>query len=599
MSKKTGNFEELLNGSNYPNLILLSLIFAAFFVRIAALLSLRGTVYYNYLLYDEHIFHAWAEKVANGTFKLTSVYEFAPLYPYIMAFVYKLFSVNILYIRILNILFGVAGCYLTYLIGKGVAGKRVGLLSCFVAVFYEPFVFYSIVPLKGAFSVFLFASMLCLFLLSLKKNSVLCVMSVGFVIGLMMNVRPQTLVLIPLIPCFMVFKKIKAKKPLSALILTMVLYFTGLVLAISPFGIVNYMVDGKFDLTTSQSGFNFYRANKLGPPVPVNFAVTDPSKQETQFRIEASRRSNKKLSQKEASDYWKSETFHIFKTHPFVTMKNLCKKTVIFFQRHQMTDHYHIGFVSRFMNILNFPFFTFTIIMPLGMAGLLLLVFRFPNVAELATIFAVYGSTMVIFFTRTRYRLPLMTILIPMAVMGLCQFVSAIKENRRKDCAVYIVSLLLFVIIGWFPVHRTNDLTAYFNGHALALSSQGKKEEAVSYWKQSSDMKGMYSDFANLSLAGHFMSHRKYEESKKYLDLISETSYAVAQKYLLYGEMSLLQGRLKQAASAYEKSLFFNSGQLFPQKRLFSIYSKIDNRKAIEAYNQLKYIHSFYKEKNL
>lgn len=597
MSKNTGNFMGLPNDFKNSHLILFSLICAAFLIRIAALFSLKGTVYYNYLLYDEHIFHAWAEKVANGAFKSASVYEFAPLYPYFMAFVYKLFSVNVLYIRIINIIFGVIGCYLTYLIGKEAAGKKVGLISCFVAVFYEPFVFYSIVPLKGAFSVFLFASMVYLFLLSLRKDSELCVMSVGFVLGLMLNVRPQILVLIPLFPCFMVFNKIKAKKPLSAIILTMVFYLSGLVLAISPFCIKNYMVAGKFALTTSQSGFNLYRANKLGPPVPVNFAVTDPTKQETQFRIEASRRTNQKLSPKESSEYWKSETFRIIKTHPFVSIKNLSKKIVIFFQRHQMTDHYHIGFMGRFMNILNFPFFTFTIIMPLGMAGLLLSAFRYPKIAALATIFVVYGSTMVIFFTRTRYRLPLMTILIPLAVMGLCSFVSAIKENRLKESTAYILFILLFLIVGWFPVHRTNDLTAYYNGHAIALSSQGKKEEAVSYWKQSSDMNGMYSDFANLSLAGYFMTHRNYEESKKYLGLISEASYAVAQKYLLIGEMSLLQGRLKEAASAYEKSLVFNSGQLLPQKRLVSIYSKIDKGKAIETYERLKYTHSFYQKR--
>jgi hypothetical protein len=41
-----------------------------------------------------------------------------------------------------------------------------------------------------------------------------------------------------------------------------------MILALSPFMIRNYLVAGKFALTTSQGGFNLYLGNNLGNPDP-------------------------------------------------------------------------------------------------------------------------------------------------------------------------------------------------------------------------------------------------------------------------------------------------------------------------------------------
>ena len=72
-------------------------------VRVLALLSLSKTVYFTNLMPDEFLYHAWASEIANGTYRPSSVYQFAPLPAYVMAAVYKLLSPDIFYIRILNI----------------------------------------------------------------------------------------------------------------------------------------------------------------------------------------------------------------------------------------------------------------------------------------------------------------------------------------------------------------------------------------------------------------------------------------------------------------------------------------------------------------
>ena len=110
----------------YPHQLLSAILFLALILRVLALLSLKESIYFDFLLWDERLYHSWAVKIANGTFQSSSVYEMAPLPAYFMAFIYKLFSPNVIYIRIVNIVFGVLTCYLIYLIGKEMTNRITG-----------------------------------------------------------------------------------------------------------------------------------------------------------------------------------------------------------------------------------------------------------------------------------------------------------------------------------------------------------------------------------------------------------------------------------------------------------------------------------------
>ena len=92
-------------------LLLAAILLLALILRIVALLSLKESIYFDYLLWDERLYHNWAMKIANGTFQSSSVYEMAPLPAYFMAFIYRLFSPDVIYVRIVNIILGVLTCY--------------------------------------------------------------------------------------------------------------------------------------------------------------------------------------------------------------------------------------------------------------------------------------------------------------------------------------------------------------------------------------------------------------------------------------------------------------------------------------------------------
>ena len=212
----------------------------------------------------------------------------------------------------------------------------------------------------------------------------------------------------------------------------------------------------------------------------------------------------------------------------------------------------------------------------------------------LITILLFYGATLVIFFTNGRYRLPMLAVMIPFAASGIVQLYSEFNKKLYNLLAKHAAFCGIFLIVAFLPVRATDDMTAYYNTHAIILSSKGYNNEAILYWKKSSGMNKPFSAFANLSLAGQYYRRGFIHEGNAYLDKIQDDSFAAAQKYQLLGDFFTDRKDPDAAIAAYEKSLSINSGQILPRKRLVDFYRIKDPQKAMKELENLRYIESFY-----
>jgi len=596
----------------YAYVALSTILLVSLIVRIAGLISLKGSIYYDFLLWDERIYHEWAKKIADGTFTSTSVYEFAPLPAYITALIYKLISPDAFYVRVMNIILGVLTCWLIYLIGKELANRTIGLASCLIACLYKPFIFYSIVPLKTSLEVFLFALTAWLFVSVLNnplshssleekegvnKKLLMKVGILGLSAGLLLNVRPNAILIIPVMPLIILWNFYRDRNSQKLLVVILAIYIAGLAVALSPFMIRNYRVAGEFTLTTSQAGFNLYLGNNLRNPDPyyrpVSFASSSPFEQGVQFTIEAGKRTKERLSPVEASHYWTREVVTTAMEYPVAFGWKLWQKTLVLFNQFEACDHYHIPFVSNFVAFFKLPFFNFWCILPLGMAGIACSL-HCRKAWALGTISGLYGLTLIVFFTNARYRLPLLVIMIPFATIGISNLFSFFKKRLYRQAGISCAIIMAFLIIEFIPVKATDDVTAYYNTHAIILDSKGFENEAILYWKRSSDMNKPFSSFANLALAEKYYSKGNIQMGNIYFDKIDEDSFAAASKYELLGDLMIYQRQTEKAIRAYERSLEINSGQRIPRMKLINIYKAIDTEKALQEEEKLKYISSFY-----
>ncbi len=198
--------------------LLAAILLLALGLRVAGLMDLSRSVYVDFLLWDERIYHDIALRIANGAYTGRAVYEFAPLFAYLMAGVYRLFTPDIFHIRLLNSLFGVLTCWVVYGIGARLGGRKIGLLACLAAALYRPLIFYSIVPLKDTLAVLLFAlTALMLPDTGEKKRGLLSAGFMGLAAGLLINVRPNAVILLPLLLLLTLWRRHRNGIPLPGI----------------------------------------------------------------------------------------------------------------------------------------------------------------------------------------------------------------------------------------------------------------------------------------------------------------------------------------------------------------------------------------------
>jgi hypothetical protein len=214
---------------------------------------------------------------------------------------------------------------------------------------------------------------------------------------------------------------------------------------------------------------------------------------------------------------------------------------------------------------------------------------------SLLVIFVLYGLTLVAFFTNGRYRLPLLTILIPFAAVALDRFWTWYREGERARLGALASVAVVSGLIAGLPVPASDDLTGYYNTHALAVFARGTEAEAVRYWKASAAMNGIFSDFANLSLAQRAYARGSEAEGRSHLDRIRDDSYAAAQKYDLLGDAWVRRNRAAEAAAAYKRSLAINSGEQRTRAKLIQLYRLADPAKVAQEEQIFRQIEAFYR----
>lgn len=577
-----------------PAILLLALL-----LRLAALKSLAGSVYIHFPLWDEALYHDWARQIAAGTYAAKTAYSHAPLPAYLMAAIYWLFSPDLHHIRILNLLLGVLTCWAVYLTGRALADRTVGLISCLAAALYQPLILYSVVPMNTALSVLLFALFAWLAASFLREASLARLFGMGAALGLLVNVRGNALALIPLtallVPLHLALDRARIRRIAAGL----ALFTLGLVLALGPFALRNYRVAGQWTLTTSQSGFALYTGNRLENPDPyyrpAPFAEPRPDQQLIQMTIEASRRAGHRLSAPEASSFWAEQVKKALWEQPAAMAAKLGQKALAVLSQSEMCDHYHLGFLGQFAPFFRWPLPGLWLVLPLGLAGMIRGSLASRRLFFLSLIPLAYGATLVLFFPGSRLRLPVLPLLIPFAVLGALELANLLRQGRRRSAGALAALIALFVVAEWIPLRAADDLSGFYNTHAIALHSRGYDREALSWWKRSSELRGSYSAFADLALARAYAGQGRPEESRLHLERIADTSFAAAAGHALRGDLLARENRLREAAAAYERALAVNAGLVPVWQKLVRLYELGGDRdRAARARESLRYFDSFY-----
>ena len=434
----------------------LSVIFLlAVATRAASFFELSGTDFFEVLLGDARRYDEWAREIIAGDLLGREVFYQAPLYPYFLALVYKLAGPSAWAVRIVQAVAGALACVLLALAARRFFSHRVGVLAGVMLAVYPPAVFFDGLLQKASLGL-LFSTGLILLLASLEESSRRgWWLAVGTAMGALVLLRENALVLLPVVGLWLMveFRRLgKVELSYRAALFTL-----GLALLLVPVGLRNQVVGGRFLVTTSQAGSNFFIGNNLeanGRYRPLRPRGGDARVERTDAAELAEADLGRQLTPGEVSDYWFAESADYIRAHPSHWLRLMFDKWLLVWNAEEIVDTDSIeahGDESRPLRALN-SLWHFGVLAPFALTGMWLTRGRWRRLWLLYGMLAALASSVAVFYVVARYRFPLTPILVLFAAAGVVEVFSLMKQRKLATLVPAAGVLVLAAIVTNRPV---------------------------------------------------------------------------------------------------------------------------------------------------
>lgn len=420
--------------------LLVAVVLVAAALRVAHIADSADSPFFTRPMVDGQAYDAAAIALVEGNPRTTPFYQ-DPLYPYLLALVYRLFGHRFLPVYVIQALLGIGLVLLAYDTGRLLFDRRAGLLAALLVGCYRPFIFYEGVVEKTTLSVFLTGLLLWAVVRGTRSARPSWPIVGGLSLGLASLTRANLLVFAPLLVAVFWRRPVRLR-PLLAL--------AGLVLIITPLSIRNSLLAREFVLTTTQAGQNFYIGNSehnlTGQYEAPPWVRPNPQFEEKDFAAQAEQAAGRKLGYGAVSRHYFRVAFDWMRSHPAGFVKLLLRKTLLYFNNLEVPDSYDLGFLSRYSAVLRLPLAGFGILFALGLAGMVLFFRRTTAHLSLAIFFVLASASVIAFFVLDRYRLPAVVALAPFA--GAVVFWSWDRLRGRRYREVFAAAALFTAGLG-------------------------------------------------------------------------------------------------------------------------------------------------------
>lgn len=344
----------------------------------------------------------------------------SPLYPYILAFLYKIGGQeNFLFIRLAGILIDSLNCLLIAFLADRHFGRLAGLFSGFMAACYGAMVFFAAELTPVPYTLFLV--LLSILLLDGARGNFVFLIS-GMLMGLAVGTRPNLLILAALILVVPFWVKIKRPFTKSALLAA------GMATMILPITLANYTTSNQFILLTVSAGHNFYIGHN--PQATAGYTLPGVFDGDIFKNMKhlAEQSQGHPLADHEVSPYFIKKALQYMMEEPGKEILVLCKRFLATLNHHEATTYANYDYQKEISPVLRLCL-GFGMIFPLsvigmGAAGKKDFMLYLPVIATVVTILS--------FFYISRLRMPMVPFLIVFAGAGGSFLVNHLKQRHLK-----------------------------------------------------------------------------------------------------------------------------------------------------------------------
>jgi 4-amino-4-deoxy-L-arabinose transferase-like glycosyltransferase len=507
-------------------LIVVVLLAVALVWRVVYFVEMEASPYGGNLGLDSLAYHDIAVQAASGV-PIDGTYYQAPLYPWTLGIVYKLFGTGQTAAKLLQILLSVASCWLIFRIAERVFDRKVALVSLGLAAVYGTSIFFANELLAVTLVVFLDLVGLDLLLRAADSKRKWPWPAAGLAFGLSAIARPTILPFVAVVVLWVLVLAWRTRA-LRPAVVSLALFAAGVAAPIIPVTLHNWLADGEPVLVASNGGFNFYIGNNpasdgitaAAPGVRPDYGGAHADNQriarEALGRIDA--------TPKEVSDYWYGKAWQHIGNDPWWAVRHTAYKAFVFFNASEVSNTRVIGFVTRHSSLYSWATIGFWLILPLAVAGVVLGGGDRRSRAILLLFCGVSAATVVPFFVNARFRMPVVGVMIVFAAAAVVALAAVVRERRvpRRAAIAVVAALVTAVMIRPLPAVRTSSAQAFFN-EAEAHRSHEDYANAADWYQAALDEYPGYCDAAYNLARIHIEIYPDLERVIEVLEPVAES----------------------------------------------------------------------------
>lgn len=427
---------------------LVGLVLLALAIRVAHVLFMRESPYFDGPVMDGAYHLEWARSVASGQAFQDGPFFRAPLYPWFLALLLSLTGDDLTWARLLQAPLGSATVVLTTLLGRRLGGPLAGWVAGFLAATSWVLVYFD-----GEFLIPTLAVPLNLLALWLTLGlgsapSPRRAGAAGAAWGIAALARPNVLLLLPFLGLWLLLMG----RVGGALRWGLALIFTaGALLPILPITAYNRIAGGDWVLISSQAGVNLWIGNNpesdgSSAVVPGTRAGWWEGYYDSIALAEAAE--GRSLRPSEVSSFYSSKALDWMKGSPGAACGHLIQKARLLLSDVELGNNLDVEFFSKqFDPLSRLNPIGFATLLGLGMIGLVLVVRRGDEHLPAWSFLLIYSLGVVAFFVCSRFRVPLLPVLMAYSGVAVSWSASRIRQGEVRKVAfalILVVPLMIF-----------------------------------------------------------------------------------------------------------------------------------------------------------
>jgi len=347
-----------------------------------------------------------------------------PLYPYLVALTYRLVEPDVRWVFAWQMMLGVANVLLLYLIALRMFGELPGAVAGLLALLCSPLLMYEMVLLRETLVVTSGLATVLMLHEAMLRDRARWWMANGVMLGLGITLKATLALRAALALAIVAGSRIRAR-PRS--VSSAGLMTAGMLIALLPMMARNLAVDRPALEGSSVGTITYVCANTADYPADRGFFVPP-------IAGEIMDRSDGRLG---------PAVLECLRTFPSTSawLKQQWRKLATAWHWYEIPDNANLYYYRLHAGILYLPV-TFRLVGPLALLGLALGLGTLRRSWPLYLLVATTLAELLVFYTASRFRLPLMAALIPFAALAVVQLVRWFATRRRLQLGLASVALL-------------------------------------------------------------------------------------------------------------------------------------------------------------